>query len=112
HHLEQPVRGIPESTVDLMWLLGLWMGDGTVQDAGKTHRVQFAIPATDVELRAEVSRVVKSLFGLRTIEADEHRVVVNSKALVAWLQELGFAGQALTKTVPAWVYGLPLDQRL
>jgi Fe-S cluster assembly protein SufB len=52
------------------------------------------------------------LFGLRTIETDEFRIVVNSKALVAWLAELGFVGTALTKVVPAWVYGLPRDQRL
>ena len=49
-------------------------------------------PATDVELRAELTRVVKELFGLRGIEADEYRVVVNSKALTEWIIELGFAG--------------------
>ncbi len=112
HHLETPVRSGKESTVDLLWLLGLLIGDGTVQDAGKTHRVQFAIPATDVELRAELVNVVHEVFGLRAIMADDYRVVVNSKALVAWLAELGFVGTALTKAVPAWVFGLPLDQRL
>jgi FeS assembly protein SufB len=100
------------SSVDLMWLLGLYIGDGNVQRSTKTYRVQFAIPATDVELRAELTRIVKDLFGLRCIEADEYRVVVNSKALTEWIVELGFAGLSLTKRVPDWVYSLPVDQRL
>ncbi|WP_142281853.1 Fe-S cluster assembly protein SufB [Mycobacterium kyorinense] len=100
------------SSVDLMWLLGLYIGDGNLHLSNKTYRVQFAIPATDVELRAELTRVVKDLFGLRCIEADEYRVVVNSKALTEWITELGFAGLSLTKRVPDWVYGLPVDQRL
>lgn len=100
------------SSVDLMWLLGLYIGDGNLHLSTKTYRVQFAIPATDIELRAELARVVKDLFGLRCIEADEYRVVVNSKALTEWIVELGFAGLSLTKRVPDWVYGLPRDQRL
>ncbi len=102
----------PASSVDLMWLLGLYIGDGNLQHSAKPYRVQFSIPATDVELRAELTRVIKDLFGLRCIEADEYRVVVNSKALTEWMVELGFAGLSLTKRVPDWVYGLPVDQRL
>jgi FeS assembly protein SufB len=102
----------PTSTVDLMWLLGLYIGDGNLHLSTKTYRVQFAIPATDIELRGELIRVVKELFGLRCIEADQYRVVVNSKALTEWIVELGFTGLALTKRVPSWVYSLPVDQRL
>lgn len=100
------------SSVDLMWLLGLYIGDGNLHLSTKTYRVQFAIPATDVELRAELTRVVGELFGLRCIEADEYRLVVNSKALTEWITELGFVGVSLTKRVPDWVYALPVDQRL
>ncbi|MGE5697253.1 MAG: Fe-S cluster assembly protein SufB [Candidatus Sericytochromatia bacterium] len=100
------------SSVDLMWLLGLYVGDGNLHLSTQTYRVQFAIPATDVELRAEVTRVVKKLFALRCIEADEYRIVVNSKALTEWIIELGFTGTSLTKRVPEWVYELPVDQRL
>ncbi|MGH3633330.1 Fe-S cluster assembly protein SufB [Mycobacterium sp.] len=100
------------STVNLMWLLGLYIGDGNLHLSTKTYRVQLAIPATDVKLRAEVARVVEDLFGLRCIEADEYRIVVNSKALTEWIVALGFGGLSLTKRVPDWVYGLPVDQRL
>ncbi|WP_120313647.1 Fe-S cluster assembly protein SufB [Mycobacterium alsense] len=106
--LTSPAR----SSVDLMWLLGLYMGDGNLHLSTKTYRIQLAIPASDVELRTEVARVVKELFGLRCIEADEHRVVVNSKALTELIVELGFGGLSLTKRVPDWVYDLPIDQRL
>ena len=100
------------SSVDLMWLLGLYIGDGNLHLSTRTYRVQFAIPATDVELREELIRVIKDLFGLRGIEADEYRVVVNSKALTEWMVALGFTGLSLTKRVPDWVYRLPCDQRL
>ena len=33
-----------------MWLLGLYIGDGNLHLSTRTYRVQFAIPATDVEL--------------------------------------------------------------
>ena len=95
-----------------MWLLGLDIGDGNLHLSTRTYRVQLAIPATDVELRAEVTRLVKELFGLRCIEADDYRIVINSKALTEWVVALGFDGLSLTKRVPDWVYGLPVDQRL
>ncbi|HEX6467568.1 MAG TPA: Fe-S cluster assembly protein SufB [Streptosporangiaceae bacterium] len=112
HHLETRCRVPRETNEDLMWLLGLFIGDGNLQDSGKTHRIQFAIPATDAELRAEIARVVDSLFGLRAIEADEYRVVINSKALVAWFVEIGFYGRSQSKRIPEWVYSLPVSQRL
>jgi intein/homing endonuclease len=112
HHLETPCRVPAESNVDLLWLLGLFIGDGNLQDSGKTHRIQFAIPASDTELRQEISRVVREQFGLRAIEADEYRLVVNSKALVDWFWQIGFHGNSHSKRVPDWVFGLPAEQRL
>ncbi|BBU23077.1 intein-containing Fe-S cluster assembly protein SufB [Mycobacterium xenopi] len=100
------------SSVDLMWLLGFYIGAGNLHLSTKTYRVQFAIAATDAALRAELARVVDELFGLRCVEAGEYRAVVNSKALTDWIVELGFGGLSLTKRVPDWVYSLPRDQRL
>ena len=101
-----------ETSVDLLWLLGLFVGDGSLQSAGRSHRVQFAIPASQPQLRDELTRVVRDLFGLTAIAADDARIVLNSRALVEWISDLGFVGTALTKQVPAWVFSLPLDQRL
>ncbi|MGH8960694.1 MAG: Fe-S cluster assembly protein SufB [Jatrophihabitantaceae bacterium] len=111
-HRESPCRVPEESSADLLWLLGLYVGDGNLQDSGKTHRVQFAIQATQPELRAEISRIVDEQFGLRVIAADDYRVVINSKALVTWLWQIGFAGTSRSKRVPDWVFSLPEDQRL
>ena len=101
-----------ETSVDLMWFLGYFLGDGFAQSAGRTHRVQLAVPESDVELRAELTRLIEALFGVRAIAADDMRLVVNSKPLVEWLHAIGFDGKALTKHVPTWVYELPQDQRL
>ena len=112
HHLETPCRAPEQADDDLMWLLGLFVGDGNLQDAGKTHRIQFAIPDTDAEVRDEVARVVDRLFGLRAIAADRYRVIINSKALVNWFWRIGFHGTSRSKRVPDWVFSLPLEQRL
>jgi FeS assembly protein SufB len=100
------------SNPDLMWLLGYFVGDGSLQSSGRTHRVQFAVPDTDTEVRTEITRIMDAQFGLRAIPADNVRLVVNSRALVDWLCELGFSGGAHSKQVPAWVYALPRNERL
>jgi Fe-S cluster assembly protein SufB len=97
---------------DLMWLLGYYLGDGYMQDIGRTARVGFAVPASDVELRAEITRIVAEQFGFRAIPADDQRLVVNSRALVDWLYWCQFAGTAHTKRVPQWVFSLTADERL
>jgi FeS assembly protein SufB len=112
HHLETPCRVPAETNTDLMWLLGLFIGDGNLQDSGKTHRIQFAIPEADAEIRAEVARVVGQQFGLAVHAPDTYRLVVNSKALTDWFWRIGFHGGSRSKRVPDWVFGLPEDQRL
>ncbi|MFC8845200.1 MULTISPECIES: Fe-S cluster assembly protein SufB [unclassified Micromonospora] len=113
HVLRERTGFGPESTSpDLLWLLGFYLGDGNMQSSGRTHRVQFAVPDSDQEVRAEIARVVREQFGLEAIEADEYRLVVNSKALVGWLTDLGLAGTSHTKQIPAWAFGLPRDERL
>jgi FeS assembly protein SufB len=106
------LRAPSHTSDDLMWFLGFFIGDGNLQSSGRTHRVQLAVHEADEAVRAEIVRVVRDLFGLRAIEADAYRVVVNSKALVDWLIELGFSGGSHTKRVPDWVHGLPRQQRL
>ncbi|HET8661587.1 MAG TPA: Fe-S cluster assembly protein SufB, partial [Micromonosporaceae bacterium] len=114
HVLRETAGFGPETTTpDLLWLLGFYLGDGNLQSAGRTHRVQFAVPDTDVEVRAEITRIVREQFELRaTFGGDRYRLVVNSKKLVGWLRALGFGGTSHTKQVPAWVYGLSLEERL
>ncbi len=112
HHLEKRCRVPEQSNADLMWLLGLFLGDGNLQDSGKTHRIQFAIPEADVEVRAEVARVVAEQFGLEVHSADKYRVVINSKALTGWFWRIGLHGTSHSKRVPDWVFALPEEERL
>ena len=104
--------GPATSSADLMWLLGFFLGDGNTQSSGRTHRVQFAVVTEDQEVRDEITRIVAEQFGLRTISADDVRLVVNSKGLVNWLWSHGFAGTSLTKSVPTWIHALPENERL
>jgi FeS assembly protein SufB len=98
---------------DLMWLLGYLLGDGHLESNGRTHRVQFAVPERDAEVRAEIMRIVRELFGLDVHPGvDGLSLVVHSPVLVEWMQDLGFVGAAYTKQVPAWVFTLPREERL
>jgi Fe-S cluster assembly scaffold protein SufB len=107
-----PLRGakaisLPESSSDeLLWLLGVYMGDGYVD----RNRVYFAVPPADKShgrLRDTLSR----LFEVNQ-EVRGSVVRINSVLLKDWLMSLGVGGNARTKRVPAWVYQLPRTQRL
>jgi len=97
---------------DLLWLLGYFLGDGSLQETGRTYRVQFAVPERDAELRVEICRIVREQFGVEAKVPDADRVVVNSRALVDWMHWIQLGGSAHTKRVPRWVFSLPAAERL
>ncbi len=106
---------LPEyTTEDLMWWLGLYIGDGFIhtQQGADKARVEIAIPATDGALRNELIRVSEELFGLTPTNSDAYRVSLNSTIIARFLEVNGFEGKALTKRVPRWVFGLPQSQKL
>ncbi len=95
-----------ESTEDLMWLLGFYMGDG-YKDRG---RVYFAVPEKD-KSHIKVRTLMKSVFNL---EMEKRGVVLRTASvdLARWLSELGFSGRAKEKRIPQWVFRLPANQKL
>jgi len=106
---------LPEHTSpDLMWWLGLYLGDGYIhhQNGADKARVSFAIPETDQPLRQEFTRVTEHLFALSPTNGDPSRMTINSTILARYLEENRFAGDALTKRIPAWVFSLPQEQKL
>ncbi len=109
-----PVTLPRETSADLMWWLGLYIGDGFIHrqaDADKA-RVEFAIPATDEHLRSELKHVTTQLFDLPATNGDPYRMAVNSTIVARYLEANGFSGGAWEKRVPHWVCSLPQEQIL
>ena len=95
-----PVELPRQSSADLMWWLGLYMGDGFVHAEGDKARVEFAIPETDTSLRGEFKQVTSSLFGIEAKNGDPYRLTVGSTVVARYLEANGFSRGALKKRVP------------
>lgn len=110
-HLERN-KVPPETTEDLMWLLGVLVGDGTIYKVNPNMcQINFALPKTDLARKKAIA-VVKKIFGYVVTTSNTFSFTVYSKALGDWLLDIGFTGKAKTKTIPKWVFGLPRGQRL
>ncbi len=102
----QPIRTPAETTADLMWLLGFYVGDGFCED----NRLNFAVVPEDPAY-PKVVRLVQELFGKEPSLHQGRVLRVSSVPLVRWLAELGFEGKATEKRVPSWVFTLPKEQK-
>ena len=108
-----------ETTNDLMWLFGYWVGDGNIDVApAKTEgvvryaKVGFSTPTTD-RARGRLVQTMTALVEAEPTErADGHHLAWNSKELAEFFTINGFTGNARTKRVPQWVWSLPELQRL
>jgi Fe-S cluster assembly protein SufB len=99
---------------DLMWWLGLYVGDGFLKHSGSYTTVQIAVDPADTQLIDEIIRVTAELFGVQlTLAADCLRLHGRGTSTLAEFLELnGFGGGSLAKRVPEWVFGLPSPERL
>jgi len=104
--LRGPFQPPPESSDDLLWLLGFFIGDGYFDGP---NRVSIAVPESD-SAEPRVRELSTQLFGVRLTRSG---VVLraNNGAWVDWLRAQGFAGDAHSKRVPAWVFRLPHGQK-
>ncbi|MCS7309360.1 MAG: Fe-S cluster assembly protein SufB [Armatimonadetes bacterium] len=107
-----PARGkkpvtLPEQTSEeLMWLLGVYVGDGYVD----SNRVYFAVPPGD-RAYERLTSLLSSLFGV-DYEVRGNALRISSVTLRDWFVHLGFGSNAREKRLPTWVYTLPKAQRL
>ena len=102
-----------ESTDELMWLLGLYIGDGYVErdkTSGRLGRVFFAVPEKD-RARARLERAIRDIFHVEW-RPKGLCVTVNSMVLSHFILLIGFTGRAKEKRIPTWVFGLPRSQKL
>jgi Fe-S cluster assembly scaffold protein SufB len=102
-----PFRAPIESSDDLMWLLGFYLGDGYVE---RGVRVNIAVPETDPS-RSRVIELADRLFGIALRPTRSVVVRASSASWCDWLSAAGFAGDADTKRVPDWVFRLPHSQK-
>ena len=101
-----------ETTPELMWLLGAYVGDGYIEHVkGRARRVNFAVPPTD-PARPRLERALNDLFGVSGVQKGPVSLAVSSSVLGAFIEWLGFAQTAHQKRIPGWVWSLPVEQKL
>ncbi len=110
---------VEETTEDLMWLFGYWVGDGNIDIAkGKTEnmirfaKVGFSTPRSDRAREHLVGTMATLIDAEPTERADGVHLAWNSKELAEFFRLNGFEGKARTKRVPRWVWSIPEAQRL
>jgi Fe-S cluster assembly scaffold protein SufB len=102
----KPFRAPDESSDELLWLLGFYVGDGFLEP----NRVNFAVPDSDPAC-PRVIEAVRDLFGLELERAAHALLRVASAPFVDWIRAAGLAGNADTKRIPDWIYRLPHAQK-
>ena len=118
---ERPVRLAPieETTDDLMWLFGLFVGDGSIerepaQNGGsRWAHVTFSVPRDDRARPRLVDVMNRVMPGTQPGERHDGVTLRWSSVELADLFELnGFLRVHHAKRLPAWVLDLPESQRL
>lgn len=103
---------IPEQpNEDFMWLMGFYLGDGNLWTHNNSAKITFAIPKWS-EMRGVVKETAKTVFGCDINYERDYAISINSYVIGELIKRAGFGGTAKEKRIPAWVFGLPLSQRL
>jgi Fe-S cluster assembly scaffold protein SufB len=100
------VRLPAESSDDLLWFLGFYVGDGYPDG----NRVNIAVPSTDKSF-SRVVEVVRDLFGIEPA-VYKQTLRLSSVKLREWIASLGLGGRAHEKRIPGWIFKLPRSQRV
>ncbi len=98
---------------DYMWFLGVYLGDGYIEfgkGTKKPKRVYFAVPPKD-RIRKKLKEFILKRIGI-TPKEKGICLTINSVEFATFINSLGFGHLARGKTIPDWVFTLPLDQRL
>lgn len=100
------------SSPDLLWLLGLYVGDGYMDrsKAGRVRRIYYAVPPSD-GARKKLIKLLKGVFNTGWKEKGIS-VTINSSVLADFYLTLGFSGTASKKKIPSWIWNLPLAEKL
>ncbi|HVC13589.1 MAG TPA: SufD family Fe-S cluster assembly protein [Acidimicrobiales bacterium] len=113
------MAALEETTAELMWLFGLFVGDGSIEreparnGGSRWARVTFSTSHDD-RARPRLVELMRHLLPDATPEERRDRVAVrwSSVELADLFEENGFTTGAHRKRLPEWVLDLPEDQRL
>jgi hypothetical protein len=98
-------------TDDLLWLLGLWVAEGSRHERpGKSAYITLS---GDEQLLDRAAAIVERDLGLHVVRATGSparapAIFVHSRLLLHLLEYLGFEGNQ--KRIPGWILGLPLSR--
>jgi intein/homing endonuclease len=97
-------------TDDLLWLLGLWVAEGSWHESPGNA---FLTISCEDHLLERATAVVKRELGLHVVRvgatpARGPAIFVHSKLLLRLMEYLGFGGNR--KRIPGWILGLPLSR--
>jgi UDP-glucuronate decarboxylase len=99
-----------ELTDSLLWLLGLWVAEGSSHEGPKGG---FLTISCEDKVLDRAQRIVEGELGLHVVraaasEARAASIFVNSKLLLRFMEYLGLEGKS--KRIPGWILGLPLSR--
>ena len=95
-------------TDDLLWLLGLWVAEGSWQDTAKNGFLTISCEQPVLDRAAEIFERELGLHVVRAAGSAERApaIFVHSRLLLLLMEFLGFDGGR--KRIPGWILGLPL----
>jgi UDP-glucuronate decarboxylase len=105
-----PMPAMIEITDEVLWLLGLWVAEGSWHEKNGNA---FLTLSGETELLERAAAIVEDQFGLHVVraagsDARAASIFIHSKLLLRLMDFLGFAGNA--KRIPGWILGLPLSR--
>jgi UDP-glucuronate decarboxylase len=105
-----PMPAMIEITDELLWLLGLWVAEGSWHEKEGNA---FLTLSGEEALLERAAKVIERQLGLHVIraagsDARAASIFIHSKLLLRLMDFLGFAGNA--KRIPGWILGLPLSR--
>jgi nucleoside-diphosphate-sugar epimerase/intein/homing endonuclease len=103
-----PMPATMPVTDSLLWLLGLWVAEGSWHESEKGA---FLTLSGDVPLLERAAAIFERELGLHVVrtpasEARAASIFIHSKLLLRMMDMLGFEGNR--KRIPGWILGLPL----
>jgi Mrp family chromosome partitioning ATPase/intein/homing endonuclease len=109
-----PVKIPTFTTSEFMRIVGHYVGDGFVKKIGglrNQREIRIREPIGG-KFREEYESLYAKTFGVKTFnDNDGYKFDISSHALVDLFTALDLVHSAREKTVPDWVFSLPLDQR-